>query len=89
LDKEGADEGDLASIMEALEGKMAKVEDLLEQDRQRQDDSLDLRLAHRRNRRTNLQEELTDVNNKLDEKEQEAVVEKDRAMTAIQEHLND
>lgn len=87
LDKEGAEGKDVNAIMDTLENKMALVEDLLEKDKSRQIDSLALRLRHRKGRRANLQEELDVVNQKLDEKEQEAVVEKDRAMTDLQEKL--
>jgi len=67
--------------MNHLENKMQKVEDLLQDDRTRQNDTLSLKLAQRKNRRKNLQSKLTEVKQRIDEKEKEVVVAKDRIMT--------
>jgi len=81
LEKEGANETDLSTVMNHLENKMQKVEDLLQDDRTRQNDTLSLKLAQRKNRRKNLQSKLTEVKQRIDEKEKEVVVAKDRIMT--------
>jgi hypothetical protein len=61
LSRDGAQKNELTDMMDQLEGKMQRVEDLLVDDKQRQADMLKRNLEQRRLRRKKLNEKLVEV----------------------------
>ena len=74
--RDGQNEEDAKDMMDQLENKMQRVEDLLLDDKDRQNDMLKRQLEQRRLRRRKLNEKLAEVDESLYKKEYEKVDEK-------------
>jgi len=73
--------------MDQLEHKMQRVEDLLVDDKDRQQDMLRRQLEQRRLRRRKLNEKLVEVDEQLTKKEYEEVDEKNKVVQELQDEL--
>jgi hypothetical protein len=73
--------------MDQLENKMQRVEDLLLDDKDRQNDMLKRQLEQRRLRRRKLNEKLLEVDSSLVKKEYDEVDEKNKVVKELQEEL--
>jgi len=74
-------------MMDQLENKMQRVEDLLLDDKDRQNDMLKRQLEQRRLRRRKLNEKLLEVDSSLVKKEYDEVDEKNKVVKELQEEL--
>ena len=87
LVRDGQQDDDAKDMMDQLENKMQRVEDLLLDDKDRQNDMLKRQLEQRRLRRRKLNEKLVEVDESLHKKEYEEVDEKNAIVKDIQEEL--
>lgn len=74
-------------MMSQLENKMQRVEDLLLDDKDRQNDMLKRQLEQRRLRRRKLNEKLVEVDEQLHKKEYEEADDKNKVVKELQEEL--
>lgn len=88
LQRDGAQKTDLSDMMDQLEGKMQRVEDLLVDDKQRQADMLKRNLEQRRLRRKKLNEKLVEVDVQIQKNDYEVADKKEELVLAIQEEYN-
>ena len=75
-------------MMDQLEGKMQRVEDLLVDDKQRQADMLKRNLEQRRLRRKKLNEKLVEVDVQIQKNDYEVADKKEAIVIEIQEDYN-
>ena len=75
-------------MMDQLEGKMQRVEDLLVDDKQRQADMLKRNLEQRRLRRKKLNEKLVEVDVQIQKNDYEVADKKEAIVVQIQEEYN-
>ena len=75
-------------MMDQLEGKMQRVEDLLVDDKQRQADMLKRNLEQRRLRRKKLNEKLVEVDVQIQKNDYEVADQKEAIVVQIQEEYN-
>lgn len=75
-------------MMDQLEGKMQRVEDLLVDDKQRQADMLKRNLEQRRLRRKKLNEKLVEVDVEIQKNDYEVADKKEAIVIEIQEDYN-
>lgn len=85
--RDGHKDEDAKDMMDQLENKMQRVEDLLVDDKDRQNDMLKRQLEQRRLRRRKLNEKLVEVDEQLHKKEYEEVDEKNKVVKEMQEEL--
>jgi hypothetical protein len=85
--RDGHKDDDAKDMMDQLENKMQRVEDLLVDDKDRQNDMLRRQLEQRRLRRRKLNEKLVEVDEQLHKKEYEEVDEKNKVVQEMQEEL--
>jgi hypothetical protein len=77
LSRDGAQKNELTDMMDQLEGKMQRVEDLLVDDKQRQADMLKRNLEQRRLRRKKLNEKLVEVDVQIQKNDYEVADKKE------------
>jgi len=87
LNRDGGKEEDSNDMMSQLENKMQRVEDLLLDDKDRQNDMLKRQLEQRRLRRRKLNEKLVEVDEQLHKKEYEEADDKNKVVKELQEEL--
>lgn len=87
LVRDGHNDDDNKDMMDQLENKMQRVEDLLLDDKDRQNDMLKRQLEQRRLRRRKLNEKLLEVDSSLVKKEYDEVDEKNKVVKELQEEL--
>ena len=77
MSRDGAQKNELTDMMDQLEGKMQRVEDLLVDDKQRQADMLKRNLEQRRLRRKKLNEKLVEVDVQIQKNDYEVADKKE------------